>query len=173
MATRDSLHEAIVDTGHLATLLISSENVSMAELALRILTKQRDAAEYYQKAIALDSSNVVAINNLAYVLSRDSARVDEALTFARKAKELAPESPQIMDTLGWLYYRKGLYQQASRELEAALAKAEWPSIQFHLGLTYNRLGKTVKGSQLVAAALAKAPQLAAETNWRDCTQYKL
>ena len=53
--------------------------------------------------------------------SRDPARVDEALTFARKAKELEPESPQILDTLGWLYYRKGLYPQAARELEAALA----------------------------------------------------
>ena len=67
----------------------------------------KDAVKHYRKALALDSSNIFALNNLAYILSRDTARVDEALTFARKAKELIPESPQVMDTLGWLYYRKG------------------------------------------------------------------
>ena len=64
---------------------------------------------------------------------------------ARKAKEQVPESPEMLDTLGWLYYRKGLYDLAAKELEQALAKADWPAIQFHLGLTYNRLGNTEKG----------------------------
>ena len=140
-----------------------AKNVNALVLAGQVeeaADNQRDAAEHYQKAIALDSSNVFALNNLAYIMSRDPARVDEGLTFARKAKELAPESPQVLDTLGWLYYRKGFYPQAARELEAALAKAEWPSIQFHLGLTYNRLGNTVKGDRLVATALAKDPKLA-------------
>jgi tetratricopeptide (TPR) repeat protein len=120
----------------------------------------RDATDHYKKALAVDGNNVVALNNLAYILSHDPARVEEALAFARKAKEFAPESPQVMDTLGWLYYRKGLYELAARELEGALAQAEWPSIQLHLGLTYNRLGNTKKGQLLVAAALAKEPKLA-------------
>jgi tetratricopeptide (TPR) repeat protein len=66
----------------------------------------------------------------------------------------------VLDTLGWLYYRKGLYDLAAKELERAMAKAEWPAIQFHLALTYNRLGKTVMGGRLLAAALAKDPKLA-------------
>jgi len=45
------LGEAIADTSHLASLLFSSENVSMAEAALRILSKQRRAAEFYKKSI--------------------------------------------------------------------------------------------------------------------------
>ena len=71
-----------------------------------------------------------------------------------------PESPEVLDTVGWLYYRKGLYDLAAKELEQALAKAEWPAIQFHLGLAYNRLGNSVKGGRLLAAALAKDPKLA-------------
>ena len=106
------------------------------------------------------AGNVFALNNLAYLLSRDSAHIEEALGLARRAREQVPESPEVLDTLGWLYYRKGLYDLAAKELEQALAKAEWPAIQFHLALTYNRLGNTVKGGRLLAAALAKDPKLA-------------
>jgi Tfp pilus assembly protein PilF len=93
---------------------------------------KRDAVEHYRKALTVDSNNVFALNNLAYILSHEPASVDEALTLARKAKEL----------------------------EAALQKAQWPSIQLHLGLTYNKLGNAEKGKQLVATALAKEPKLA-------------
>jgi tetratricopeptide (TPR) repeat protein len=119
-----------------------------------------DAIVYYKKALALDAGNVFALNNLAYLLSRDAVHLEEALGLARRAREQVPESPEVLDTLGWLYYRKGLYDLAAKELEHALAKAEWPAIQFHLALTYNRLGKTVEGGHLLAAALAKDPKLA-------------
>jgi tetratricopeptide (TPR) repeat protein len=119
-----------------------------------------DAIVHYKKALVLDGGNVFALNNLAYLLSRDSVHLEEALGLARKAREQVPESPEVADTLGWLYYRKGLYDLAAKELERALAKAEWPAIQFHLALTYNRLGKSVEGGRLLAAALAKDPKLA-------------
>ena len=119
-----------------------------------------DAIVQYRKALALDGGHVFALNNLAYLLSRDPAHLEEALGFARKAREQVPESPEVLDTLGWLYYRKGLYDLAAKELEQALAKAQWPAIQFHLALTYNRLGLTEKGGRLLATALAKDPKLA-------------
>jgi tetratricopeptide (TPR) repeat protein len=118
-----------------------------------------DAATFYKKVLVLDSSNTFALNNLAYVLSRDAAHVEEALGLARKAKDRAPESPEVLDTLGWLYYRKGMYDLAAKELEHALTKADWPPIQFHLGLTYSRLGDAGRGGRLIAAALAKDPKL--------------
>ena len=119
-----------------------------------------DAVVQYRKALSLDNANVFALNNLAYLLSRDATHLEEALTLARSAKEQVPQSPEVLDTLGWLYYRKGLYDLAAKELELALARADWPAIQFHLGLTYNRLGNTVKGGHLLAVALAKDPKLA-------------
>ena len=77
----------------------------------------------------------------------------------RRAKEQAPESAEVLDTFGWLCYRKGEYEVAVKELEHALAKQELPAIQFHLGMTYNRLGDSAKGGLLIAAALAKDPKL--------------
>lgn len=118
-----------------------------------------EAAAFYQKVLVLDSDNIFALNNLAYVLSRDATHLEEALGLARTAKDRAPESPEVLDTLGWLYYRKGMYDLAAKELEHALTKADWPAIQFHLGLTYSRLGDTGRGGRLMAAALAKDPKL--------------
>jgi pyruvate/2-oxoacid:ferredoxin oxidoreductase beta subunit len=120
----------------------------------------QEAAAHFRKAVDLDGSNVIALNNLAYVLASDSGRLDEAVAYARKARDAAPQSPEILDTLGWLYYKQGLYELAVTELERALSKAEWPVIQFHLGLAYNRLGKTAQGGRLLATALTKEPTLA-------------
>ena len=146
-----------------ALLRLDDKNVAAYTLAGQVeeaAENRSDAIGHYKKALTLDATNVFALNNLAYVLSRDQARIDDALSLARRAKALVPDSPEILDTLGWLYYRKGLYELAVKELEGALAKAERPAIQFHLGLAYNRMGNTVKGGRLLAAALAKNPKLA-------------
>ena len=66
----------------------------------------------------MDATNVIALNNLAYLLARDNP--DEAVKLAQQAVELAPENADVQDTLGWVYYRKGLYSAALPYLQAAL-----------------------------------------------------
>ena len=34
-----------------------------------------------------------------------------------------PDDPSVMDTLGWVYYRKGIYDSAIGEFKGSLAKA--------------------------------------------------
>jgi tetratricopeptide (TPR) repeat protein len=118
-----------------------------------------EAAEQYRRIVSLDKRNIIALNNLAGALARDPAQVDEALQYARNAKELAPENTAVCDTLGWIYYRKGLYPQAKTELETALRQDARPAIQYHLGLTYLRTGDSERGKELVAAALRANPKL--------------
>jgi tetratricopeptide (TPR) repeat protein len=118
------------------------------------------AMDHYRKVLTLNGRHVRALNNLAMLLSRDSTKLDDAVSLAQKAKELAPQSPYVLDTLGWIYYRKGLYSLAAVELERAVADGQRPTSQYHLGLTYNRLGDTTKGGRLIATALAKEPKLA-------------
>jgi len=117
------------------------------------------AIDLYTRVLAVDSRNVVALNNLAFDLSRDDTRLDEALKHAQKAKELVPDDSHALDTLGWIYFRKGLYQLAVKELNLALAAGSRPTIQFHLGMTYKRLGDSRKGDQLVASAITAQPDL--------------
>ena len=47
-----------------------------------------------------------AANNVAWVLAEHGGNIDEALNWAQVAKEKMPQDPSIMDTLGWIYYKK-------------------------------------------------------------------
>ena len=111
-----------------------------------------------RRVLTLDSAHVGALNNLAYDLARDSARCDEALSYAQKAKELAPGAWEIQDTLGWIYYRKGLFDFAAREFEGPQSKGAGALARLHLGMTYNRLGNVGQGGTAGRCRNRRRPQ---------------
>jgi tetratricopeptide (TPR) repeat protein len=111
----------------------------------------------YRAVLSVDSTNLVALNNLAYALAAESP--DEALKFGQQALEKAPDSPNVQDTLGWIYYRKQLYPMAIDVLKKAAAKDASPQRLFHLGMAYVRSGDRTLGQKMVQDALQKEPQL--------------
>jgi len=118
----------------------------------------------YRMVLSVDQSNLIALNNLAYVLAADDP--DEALKLAQQAAEKAPDSPNVQDTLGWIYYRKGLYSMAVRYLKTAVDKETTPRRQFHLGMSYLKVGDQMTGQKIVRDALQKDPTLAkTEQGW--------
>ena len=69
--------------------------------------------------------------------------MNKAYDLARKAHELQPQDASASDTLGWVLYKRGDYQQALSILQDSAAKAaENPEIQFHLGMTASMMGQT-------------------------------
>jgi tetratricopeptide (TPR) repeat protein len=111
----------------------------------------------YRAVLDIEPSNLIALNNLAYFLATDSP--DEALSFAQRAAEMVPDNPTVQDTLGWIYYRKGLYSMAVRYLKTAVDKETTPQRQFHLGMSYLKMGDQAAGQKIVRAALQKDPNL--------------
>jgi tetratricopeptide (TPR) repeat protein len=62
---------------------------------------------------------------------------------AQKAHTLLPSDGAVADTLGWVVYKRGDYQQALVFLQEAAAKvADNPAVQFHLGMAYYMTGQT-------------------------------
>lgn len=120
--------------------------------------KRDSAMAGYRFVIDLDPENVEALNNLAAMLSDDPLSVDEALKFAQKAKELAPNDPSISDTFGWLLYQKGLFRQSVTFLESALANSN-PVTRYHLAMAYARNGESQRAQVHLAQALKLAPDL--------------
>ena len=91
---------------------------------------------------------------------------DEALKFAQQAVEIAPEDASTQDTLGWVYYRKGLYRNAVDHLKLAAAKEPTARRQFHLAMSYLKAGDRDRGQQMLATALKQEPNLAkTERGW--------
>jgi putative PEP-CTERM system TPR-repeat lipoprotein len=116
------------------------------------------ATSNYRAVLAVDPSNLVALNNLAYLLAPTAA--DEALALAQKAAEIAPDQASIQDTLGWVYYRKGLYSMAMRHLKNAVERESTAIRQYHLGLSYLKVGERSAGQRMVEEALSKDPSVA-------------
>jgi len=115
----------------------------------------RDAAiADLQKVVELDPANVGASNDLAWLLSETGGDLEQALTLARRAARIAPGAVTL-DTLGWVYFKRGDGDAAARVFERAIAEyGESPSRLYHLGLALGQQGETERAIDTLRKALA-------------------
>jgi len=106
------------------------------------LNHYAEARDAYEKVLSVNANFAPALNNLAIVYSEHLGQLDTAYDLAKKATELVANEPHMVDTLGWILFKKGRYGNALRELEASAGKQpDSPAIQFHLGMTHYMLGE--------------------------------
>jgi tetratricopeptide (TPR) repeat protein len=156
--------EGKLDTARTAlSALLSANSRSIVAWLMLASVEEQDgnssaAIGYYRKALEIDPRNVHALNNLAYRLAENN-QADEALKYAQQAKELAPDNPAVDNTLGWAYYRKGIYMSAVRHLESAASKQGTALRNYHLAMAYMKAGDQKKGEQVLQLALKMNPKL--------------
>lgn len=63
------------------------------------------AAAGYRRVLEIDSDNVVALNNLAWILSEQ--KDPQGVEYAEEAHRLSPFNANILDTLGWSVTKNG------------------------------------------------------------------
>jgi tetratricopeptide (TPR) repeat protein len=103
------------------------------------------AAELLKKSIALDPArSAQACNYLGYMWADRGENLAEAEQLIRRALELDPANSAYMDSLGWVFYRQGRYEEALTELlRASETMPEPDPVVFdHIGDVYGKLGKT-------------------------------
>ena len=89
--------------------------------------------DYYEKALDDDSENPTALNGLGYVLACEGEDLTKALSCCKKALDILPESAACLDSLGWVYYKMGLYSESKKFLNRAMkADSSNPIIVEHL-----------------------------------------
>ncbi len=66
----------------------------------------------YMELIASDSTDAQAYNNYAYSLVERDEDIEFALELAKKAIRLSPNSAPYLDTIGWIYYKLGQFDEA-------------------------------------------------------------
>ena len=59
---------------------------------------------HFNKALEIDSTNALVLNNYAYYLSERNERLEEALEMSRQSNILSPGNPSYNDTYGWILY---------------------------------------------------------------------
>ncbi|MGH9641025.1 MAG: tetratricopeptide repeat protein [Terriglobales bacterium] len=129
------------------------------------------AQEMLQKAMAIDPNNAIAANNLAYIMLEHGGDPDVALTLAQTARRGAPESPNVADTLGYAYYKKGIYSASIGMFEEAAKKQpENANVLYHLGFAYQKAKDNAKARQTLEKALKMAPNAADAASARHVLQ---
>lgn len=136
---------------------------SSAEAALGVLEEQAGspaaAIPHFRKALDADPDNLTALNNLAYDLANSTDRFDEALQYAQKAKELYPRAWFVEDTIGWAFYRKGIYDSALIHLRNAASQEPTALRKYHLAMAYLKTGDRQRGRQTLDEARRMDPNL--------------
>src|SRR5207245_6497683 len=101
----------------------------------------RKAQEAYEEVLAQAPRFSEAANNLAWLYAEHGGDQDRALLLAQTAKEAAPEDPHISDTLGWILYKRGVYQRALAILQQSASKLpDSAVIEYHLGMGSYKAG---------------------------------
>ncbi len=102
--------------------------------------KKSDSITRMQKVIALDPKNANALNYLGYTYADMGQNLDEAEALIREALKYKPDDGYITDSLGWVFFKKGLYEKALIYLRKAVELApDDPIILEHLGDAYLKL----------------------------------
>jgi tetratricopeptide (TPR) repeat protein len=122
------------------------------------------AVDNYRKALAKDENAVFAANNLAWLYAEyGKGNMDEAVRLAQGAVQANPGVPSFSDTLGWVYYKKGLYGAAAEQLKKAISADEAtarrsnslpsPTYRFHLGVALAAKGDKAGARREIETAL--------------------
>jgi Flp pilus assembly protein TadD len=114
--------------------------------------------EDIQKILAQDPEDVAALNALGYFLTEHTDRYDEAEKYLQRALKLQPDEAMIVDSYGWLQFKKGNLADALKYLEGAYKKMPENEIAVHLADTLWALGKKKEVEELIKEALKKTPQ---------------
>ncbi len=117
---------------------------------------QAEAIKEYQHTLTIDPRAGVAANNLANIYLAANKQLDDALQLAQTAIQALPDTPEVADTLGWVYVKRNQPSLGIPHLEASAGKAPTEAVfQYHLGIAYMQIGEYDRAKQ----ALTKALQL--------------
>lgn len=109
-------------------------------------------------ALKLDPDEPELLNFQGYFWLERGEHPKEALAMIQRAVAAEPQSGEIIDSLGWAYYRLGDYKSAVEKLEMAVTLS--PSIaevNDHLGDAYWRVGRKTEAEFQWRRVLTLAP----------------
>jgi tetratricopeptide (TPR) repeat protein len=92
-----------------------------------------DAVGELRGLVRANPDDATALNALGYTLADHTPHTREAYRYIRKALELDPDNPAIIDSMGWVEYRLGRYDRALEHLQRAYTLLPDSEIAAHLG----------------------------------------
>jgi tetratricopeptide (TPR) repeat protein len=119
------------------------------------------AADLLQRSIALDPANAAeAYNYLGYMWADLGMHLDEAKDMIQRALQIEPNNASYLDSLGWVEFRQGNFDQALADLLRAAKNMdrEDPIVFEHIGDTYLKLHRVPEALESWQKAFALDPK---------------
>ncbi len=150
----------------LKTALTQNENSPILMNKLASFFQANDqvdlAIKQYETIILQNPTDSMAANNLAYLLADekgDFQSLNMALSLT-KHFDTETQNPLLVDTLAWIYYKKGLHREAQSIGEKALTRApDHALINYHYGLMTLELGDRITAKKHLEIAAQESPEL--------------
>lgn len=127
--------------------------LSMAEL-LALKHEYAKAEPIYREALKTEPDNVIALNNLAWILAPRRDASEEAMKCVEHALEISGPTGELLDTRGRIQIARGNYDRAIEDLNQALQQGQTPLRWFHLSIAQFKQAK--KDDSLKSFKEAKA-----------------
>ena len=105
-----------------------------------------------------DPDHANALNALGYTLADRGLRIDEAQKYVERAYELSPDDPAVIDSMGWIHFRKGNYAEAESYLRKALDLMDDAEIIGHLSELLWAQGSYEEARNLLREAMDRHPE---------------
>lgn len=136
------------DAKILNAIAVLESDSGQAQQAIATLNKQ----------LALDPNDAAAMNNLAFNLAETGQNLDRAMSLVQTVARRFPNNPGVMDTLGWVYAKRGLNQSAIQVLSGLVKKyPNQPAFRYHLAFALLQNKQTSDAKQELLAALSQHP----------------
>jgi len=108
--------------------------------------------------LKINGEDPTVLNNLAYYMAQNGGNLDQALTYAQRARQKMPHELAFTDTVGVIYLKKNLVDNALDILQDLVDKQpSEATFHLHLAEALLKKGEMAKGRQELRTALASKP----------------
>ncbi len=110
----------------------------------------KEAVDHFRKAIDIEGEVPFLYNNLAFAYAESNEYLNEALKLAKEAVKSDPENPVFLDTMGWVYFKRGVFDNAILNLKASLQRDPTSRrTRSHLITLYRWIGRESDAADLI------------------------
>jgi tetratricopeptide (TPR) repeat protein len=120
--------------------------------------RNRRAVGVLEGLVRDQPDNAALLNALGYLLTDQFDRHEDARAYIQRALAMNPDSPAIIDSMGWVLYKLGDYAAALDYLERAYRLETDPEIAAHLVDVYWALGQQDRAREFLQTALENSPE---------------
>ena len=121
LATRNQIDQAVEQYNNVIEKKPSAAVYTLLGMLEDGRGNSAQAAGHYRKALEITPNTPIASNNLAWLIVSENGNLDEALRLAQTAVDRKSNTAGFYDTLGWIYFKKGLHSPAVEQLKRAIA----------------------------------------------------